>query len=64
MKRRSLMRHLQAAGCIVLREGSNHTIVFNPANNRQSSVPRHGEIDAYLARAICRHPGIASPPER
>jgi mRNA interferase HicA len=48
------MRHVTAHGCLILREGGNHTVVVNPANRRQSSVPRHNEIGRFTARAICR----------
>ncbi len=30
-----------------------------PANRKRSAVPRHKEIDTYLARKICRDLGIA-----
>lgn len=54
MKRRELVRHLQAHGCELLREGGRHSIFYNPAKQRVSSVPRHAEIHEFLARKICR----------
>lgn len=54
MKRRQLVKHLEEHGCVVLREGSNHTIYENPANDRKAPVPRHTEIDDKLARKICK----------
>ena len=54
MKRAELMRHLKQHGCDVLRKGAKHTVVVNPANSRQSSVPRHTEIGEFTVRAICR----------
>jgi predicted RNA binding protein YcfA (HicA-like mRNA interferase family) len=53
MKHRQLIKHLEKHGCIVLREGGNHTIYENPANSRKSPVPLHTEIDDKLARKIC-----------
>ena len=64
MKRRNLLRHLGRHDCFVLREGKRHTVVRNPANNRQSEVPRHREIDTALARAICKQLDVPPPPER
>lgn len=61
MKRRDLMGHLFARGCQILREGSKHTVVYNPANNSTSSVPRHREVNDFLARKICRDLGVPEP---
>ena len=61
MKRQALLRHLRANGCAVLREGSRHTIVINAARKTVSSVPRHREIEDFLARKICRDVGIVGP---
>ena len=61
MKRRDLIPHLRAQGCLLLREGRGHSIWVNPANERQSAVPRHVEIGDYTARAICRQLGIPEP---
>jgi len=44
VKLRELVRHLEAHGCYLLREGSKHTQYLNPANKKHSSVPRHNEI--------------------
>ena len=61
MKRRDLVRHLAAQGCELLREGRRHSVFYNPKTNRTSSVPRHGEINDFLARKICRDLGIPEP---
>lgn len=61
MKRVDLLRHLEALGCRLLREGANHSVYLNPAAKRTSTVPRHREINEYLARKICRDLGIAEP---
>ena len=63
MKRRELIRHLGAHGCVLLREGAKHSRWINLADRtKQSTVPRHNELDDYLTRAICRQLGI--PPLR
>lgn len=58
MKRRELIRHLEANGCVLLREGHSHSIYENVAQNRRAPVPRHREIPGPLARVICRQLGI------
>ena len=54
MKRTDLLRYLLAHGCELLREGGNHSIFINRALRKVSTIPRHREIDDYLARKICR----------
>ncbi len=61
MKRRELLRHLQQHGCTLVREGSNHSWWGNPAKNRRSAIPRHNEIDDYLARKICKDLDVPKP---
>ncbi|HDH04072.1 MAG TPA: type II toxin-antitoxin system HicA family toxin [Candidatus Campbellbacteria bacterium] len=58
MKRVDLIRHLAKEGCIFVREGANHSVFFNPIMRRSSTIPRHNEIDKFLARKICRDLGI------
>ena len=54
MKRTDLLRHLELHGCELLREGGSHTIYVNKAERKASSIPRHREINDFLARKICR----------
>ena len=61
MKRRALLQHLREHGCELLREGGRHSIYWNPATRRTSSVPRHNEIHDFLARKICRDLDISEP---
>jgi predicted RNA binding protein YcfA (HicA-like mRNA interferase family) len=61
MKRLDLVRHLEAHGCQLLREGANHSVFVNRAAHKTSTVPRHREINDYLADKICRDLE-ASPP--
>lgn len=60
MKRRDLIKHLRKNKCIFIREGANHSVFFNPLLKRTSTVPRHKEIDKFLAEKICRDLGIKS----
>ena len=61
MKRRDLLRHLQAHGCRLDREGAKHSLWLNPATGAVESVPRHVEIGKYLSRKICRQLAVPEP---
>jgi len=61
LKRRDLERHLRDRGCELLREGANHAIWANPARDLRTPLPRHREIPAGTARAICRQLGVPAP---
>jgi len=61
VKRRELVRHLEENGCRELRESSRHTMYVNPRQKKVSAVPRHTEINAILARKICRDLEIPDP---
>ncbi|EKD51883.1 MAG: hypothetical protein ACD_62C00168G0002 [uncultured bacterium] len=58
MKRKQLIRHLEKQGCVFLREGANHTVYFNPKTRMTSTVPRHNEINDFLAKKICKDLGL------
>jgi mRNA interferase HicA len=59
MKRADLVRHLERNGCVMLREGSKHSVFVNRARNKSSTVPRHREINEFLAKKICRDLEVA-----
>jgi predicted RNA binding protein YcfA (HicA-like mRNA interferase family) len=61
VKRVDLVRHLEVHGCQLLREGANHSVYVNRTARKTSTVPRHREINDYLARKICRDLEIADP---
>jgi mRNA interferase HicA len=61
MKRTDLIRHLEHHGCEFLREGSRHTVYVNRPAQRSSTVPRHREINEFLARKICRDLQVPEP---
>jgi predicted RNA binding protein YcfA (HicA-like mRNA interferase family) len=61
VKRRDLVRHLEAHGCELLREGSRHSVYVNRIARKASTVPRHREINEHLARKICRDLEVLHP---
>ena len=69
MKRVDLIRHIEACGCAFLREGGRHTVYVNPTARKVSTVPRHREINEFMAKKIWREleiddPGKAKKPEQ
>jgi mRNA interferase HicA len=61
MKRVDLIRHIEASGCAFLREGGRHTVYVNLAARKVSTVPRHREINDFIAKKICRELEIDEP---
>jgi len=61
MKRENLIKHLRENNCVFIREGARHSVFFNSLTKRSSTVPRHNEIDNFLAKKICRDLGIGAP---
>jgi mRNA interferase HicA len=60
MKRQDLLRHLRKHGCYLKREGSAHSLWWNPQTGQIQAVPRHIEIPNRLVQRICR---LLSVPE-
>lgn len=58
MKKNDLIKRLIKEGCIFIREGSKHSIFFNPLLKKTSTIPRHNEINDFLAKKICKDLGI------
>lgn len=61
MKRRELIHYLEQHGCEQLREGAKHTVFVNREARKSSAVPRHLEVNEFLARKICRDLQIPEP---
>jgi mRNA interferase HicA len=61
LKRRNLLRHLDQHGCEFLREGANHTVYVNRATRKTSTIPRHREINDFLAAKICKDLDVPGP---
>ena len=64
MKRRELLRHLEAGGCFCARDTGPHSIWKNSVTGEIQPVPRHTEIDPFLARRICRKLSQPDPPSK
>jgi len=64
VKRRDLVRHLEAHGCELYREGSRHTVYHNPARKIAAAVPRHTEVANTVARTICKQLEIPLPAKK
>ncbi len=61
MKLRDLIQHLEKYGCELLREGGNHSVFVNRKARKSTAVPRHREINDYLAAKICKDLEIPKP---
>jgi len=61
MKRLDLVRHLQTHGCELLREGGSHSVFINRSTRKSATVPRHREINEFLARKICKDLEVSEP---
>ena len=54
MKRRDLIRRIEADGARLARHGSNHDWYVNERTGKSQAVPRHREIKEWLAREIIK----------
>ena len=61
MKRIDLIRHLERHGVQFLREGGNHSVYVNRSAGKVSTVPRHRDINDFLAQKICKDLQIPKP---
>ena len=61
MKRIDLIRHLERYGVQLLREGGSHSVYVNRSVDKTSTVPRHREINDFLARKICKDLDVPKP---
>ncbi len=61
MKRQDLVKWLESHQCVLSREGKKHSVFVNNTSGKSSTVPRHNEINDYLARKICRDLQIQEP---
>lgn len=57
MKRRDLIKLLEAAGYRIARDDGDHTIYTKP-DSRPVQVPRHREINEFTAKAILKAAGL------
>ena len=61
MKRADLIRHLERNRCQLMREGGAHSVYVNRTERKVSTVPRHREINDFLASKICKDLGVPKP---
>jgi mRNA interferase HicA len=54
MKRADLIRKLEEAGCELVRHGGNHDWYRNPKTGTSQLVPRHREVNEFLAKHILK----------
>jgi mRNA interferase HicA len=54
MKRRDLIKSLESCGCVLIRHGGRHDWYSNPSTGASQPVPRHSEVQEYLARHILK----------
>jgi len=58
MKRKKLLDHIKEHKCFLYYEGAKHSVYCNLENDKTSTVPRHREVDDFLANKICRDLGV------
>ncbi|OFY47502.1 MAG: addiction module toxin, HicA family [Bacteroidetes bacterium GWF2_41_31] len=54
MKRRILIKKIENAGGVLIRHGGNHDWYQNPKTKMSQPVPRHKEINEFLAAHILK----------
>lgn len=56
MKTKQFVKELKAAGCYLVRHGSEHDVWFSPITGEKVAIPRHGsqELGKGLERRLRR----------
>ncbi|MGA3204863.1 MAG: type II toxin-antitoxin system HicA family toxin [Bryobacteraceae bacterium] len=54
MKRIDLIRKLEKAGCVLVRNGGSHDWYGNSKTGVSQPVPRHRDVNEFLAKHILR----------
>lgn len=54
VKRNQFIKHLEKHSCHLHRHGSKHDVYQNIITKKKTTVPRHPQIDKFLAEAICK----------
>jgi len=54
MKRADLIRKLEEAGCRLIRHGGRHDWYLNPKTGVAQTIPRHRELNEFLARQVLK----------
>ena len=54
MKREDLIKKLEKMGCVLVRHGGKHDWYANHKTGEMQAIPRHREINEYLAKSIIK----------
>jgi mRNA interferase HicA len=54
LKRKLLIKKISDAGAQLVRHGANHDIYHNPINGKTQPIPRHNDINEFLAKKIIK----------
>jgi len=54
MKRRDLIKTIEDGGAVFIRHGGRHDWYQNPKTKMAQPVPRHTEINEFVAKSIIR----------
>lgn len=60
MKVSEMIKLLKKAGCVNLKEGTNHAKWYSPITNKKFTVPRHSskELNTKTANSILKQAGL------
>ena len=58
MKRNKLIKFLNSNNCFLEREGKKHSVFTNSINGKQTTIPRHPDVNDYTVEDICKQLGI------
>ena len=59
VKRKDIVRLLEANGFRLIREGGNHSVFSN--GEKMVPVKRHNQFDRITANELCKQAGIGKP---
>lgn len=54
MKRKDLIKRIEELVCVLIRHGGKHDWYRNPVTGMFQPIPRHNEINEFLARQIIK----------
>jgi predicted RNA binding protein YcfA (HicA-like mRNA interferase family) len=54
MKRNAFLKVLNDMGCVFVNHGKKHDRYKQPSTGKAEMIPRHSDIDEYLAKAIIK----------
>lgn len=54
MKRKDLIKNIEKQGAVFIRHGGNHDWYSNPITKISQPIPRHNDINEYLAKSIIK----------